>query len=68
MNRHSKEKDRTARPATLTGIKPQPTEPLKFKEGWKFEQGPAPKPERLEEPLFSSVRLGVDPLTLRAWK
>ena len=68
MNRHSKEKDRTARPATLTGIKPQHAEPLQMLPGGVIQRGPAPKPERLNEPLFSSVRLGVDPLTLRAWK
>ena len=67
MNRHSKEKDRTARPATLTGIKPQPTEPLQMLPGVVIQRGPAPGPEKVPA-LFSKVRPGVDPLTRRAWK
>ena len=67
MNRHSKEKDRTARPATLTGIKPQPTEPLQMLPGVVIQRGPAPGPAAVEKPVFSAARPGVNPMTERAW-
>lgn len=66
MNRHSKEKDRTARPATLTGIKPQPTEPLQMLPGVVIQRGPAPVPAQVPR-LFSRTVPGINPLTVEKW-